>query len=160
MNSRMVIYEVLQLHAVVFWSGIAHVFPQSETSIFKISSVLTFSPISILPSLTWMWLRHCRSAQECTCRDPHVMTLNKNLDYLEGRKSVLASLMWHYDAEMLQWCGPLAPTIEQCRRRPVAGRWWGGDQGRWTECAPSWGLLLRAALKESVAAREPQGSGL
>ncbi len=74
--------------------------------------------------------------------------------------SVLASSMWHYDAEMLQWCGPLAPTIELCRRRPVAGWWWGGDRGRWVEDGPSWALSLRAVLKEPVAGREPQGSGL
>ncbi len=123
-----------------FGSGIAHVFPQS-------SSALTFPPFR-------SWLG---SAQECTCMHPHVMTaLNKNWII----SSVLASLMWHYDAEMLQWCGPLAPTIELCHRRPVAGRWWGGDRGWWAEDGPSWVLSQREALKEPAAAREPQGSGL
>lgn len=37
-----------------FWSGIAHVFPQSKTSIFVISSVLTFASISTLP-VTHLW---------------------------------------------------------------------------------------------------------
>lgn len=54
---------------------------------------------------------------------------------------------------------PLAATIELCHRHPVAGRWWGGDRGRWGEDGPSWGLLPRVVLKEAVA-REPQGSGL
>lgn len=88
MSLRMVTHEVLQLHAHLFQDLNLHDFIGPEMR-------------GLFHTMSGRELRHHRSAQKCTCRDPHVMTvLNKNWNISVTGSACLP--LWHYDAEMLQ----------------------------------------------------------